>query len=98
MTTKPDKPEPLPTRVPAKEFARHIGHYQRQALTQPITITAHDRPSLVVLSVEEYQRLMRRDRKALRVEELSDEELDAIAAYRPEPEDAAFDHEDDLKP
>lgn len=98
MAIKLDEPETLPSQVPAKEFARRIGQYQRQALAQPITITAHGQPSLVVLNVTEYQRLKRRDRVAMRVEELSDEDLTAIAAYRPEPNDDAIDYEDDLTP
>jgi prevent-host-death family protein len=47
-------PQPM---IPAKDFQRHIRRYQRLALTQPLTITAHGEPSLVMMSLNEYQRL-----------------------------------------
>jgi prevent-host-death family protein len=95
MSTKRRPEDELPNQVPAKEFARKIGEYQRKALVQPVTITAHGKPSLVVLNAEEYQRLKRRDRRVLRVEELDDETLDAIAVQlsAPDPEATALDRE-----
>lgn len=96
MTAKSD-PSELPNLVPAKEFARHIGQYQRQALAQPMTITAHGQPSLVVLNVIEYQRLKRRDREVLDLDKLSGEQIDelltALEASRPTEISDAFDHE-----
>jgi hypothetical protein len=46
-----------------------------------------------MLSVEEYERLRRRDREALRVEELPEDLLDAIAAAEPPVEAHRFDGE-----
>jgi prevent-host-death family protein len=83
--------------VTAKEFQRQPGRYQRLAQAAPLTITAHGEPSLVLMSVAEYERLRRRDREVLVIEELSldqvDDLLDALANSRPDPEAAAFDHE-----
>ncbi len=85
--------------VSAKEFQRQPGRYQRLAQAQPITITAHGEPSLVIMSVREYERLKRRDREVLVIDEMSVEQVDELlAALResePSPEAAAFDHEMD---
>jgi prevent-host-death family protein len=94
--------ERLPTQVPAKEFARKIGQYQRQALVQPITITSNGQPSLVLLNVDEYRRLKRRDREVFDVRNLTPEQagelLEALELSRQEvsrqdPETDRYAHE-----
>jgi hypothetical protein len=47
----------------------------------------------VLISVEEYRRLKRRDRLALRVGMLDDATLAALAATEPPEEAALYDHE-----
>lgn len=47
----------------------------------------------MVLSAEEYARLKRRDREVLRVEDLSAEHLEAIAAAKPPAKAATYDRE-----
>lgn len=80
-------------RVSSTEFQKKIGLYQDMALAEPVAITRNGRDRNVLLSAEEYDRLARRDRKVLRVEELSAEELEAIARAAPPAEAASFDHE-----
>jgi prevent-host-death family protein len=82
-----------PISVPAAEVQRHFALYQDKALTQPVAVTSRGRPRIVMLSVEEYERLRRRDREALRVEDLPEALIAAIAAAEPSAEAAAFDHE-----
>jgi len=65
--------------VPAAEFQRNIGLYQDKALSEPVFVTRNGRERTVLISADEYRRLKRRDRQALRVEELSQEEIEAIA-------------------
>jgi prevent-host-death family protein len=65
--------------VSAAEFQRHFGRYQDAALKQPVSITRNGRERLVVLAVEEYERLKRRDREVLLASDLTDAELTAIA-------------------
>lgn len=65
--------------VPAAEFQRNIGTYQDRALTEPVFVTRNGREKTVLLSVEEYRRLKRRDREVLAVEQLSDNDLAAIS-------------------
>jgi len=80
-------------RVTSTDFQKKIGLYQDMALTEPLAITRNGRDKIVVLSAEEYRRLKRRDREVLRVEDLTREDLEAIAAAKPPAEAAAFDHE-----
>jgi len=64
--------------VSAAEFQRNFGRYQDEALKQPVSITRNGRDRLVVLAVEEYQRLKRRDRVVFKTEELSEADIKAI--------------------
>jgi PHD/YefM family antitoxin component YafN of YafNO toxin-antitoxin module len=89
-------PDPEPT-VAAKDFQRRPGRYQRLARAQPLTITAHGEASLVMMSIEEYRRLKRQDRRVVVIDELSDEQADELLAAlrqsKPSPEAAAFNDE-----
>ncbi len=66
-------------KVSSAEFQRHFGRYQDSAIREPILVTRNGRERVVLLSVDEYQRLKRREQLALRVEALSDADLEAIA-------------------
>ena len=48
-------------KVSAAEFQRNIGKYQDAALTQPVVVARNGRERTVMISVEEYHRLKRRD-------------------------------------
>jgi prevent-host-death family protein len=65
--------------VSSAEFQRNFGMYQDKALAEPVAITRNGRERLVVLSVDEYRRLKRREREVLPVEALSDADLGSIA-------------------
>ena len=80
-------------RVTSREFQRNFGRFQDEALKSPLSITRNGRDRLVVLSIEEYERLKRRDRRALAVEELSDAEIEAIGRAEPPSEAERYDHE-----
>ena len=68
--------------VTSAEFQRKIGLYQDKALAEPVTITKNGRDRLVLLSVEEYRRLKRRDRRVFSIDEITDEQLAAVEAAR----------------
>ena len=63
----------------AAEVQRNFSLWQDRALREPVGITRNGRPRLVMMSVEEYQRLKRRDRQVLSLDEFTDEDLAAIA-------------------
>lgn len=80
-------------KVTSAEFQKKFGRYRDTAMREPVYISNHGRDSLVLLSVQEYERLKRRDREALRVDDLSDEELEAIANAEWPQEAREHDHE-----
>ena len=80
-------------RITTREFQRNFERFQDDALRAPLSITFNGRERLVLLSVEEYARLKRRDREALFVEELSEAEIAAIRRAEPSPDAAQYDHE-----
>jgi prevent-host-death family protein len=66
------------SRITSAEFQRNVGLYEDKALAEPITITKDGEERLVLLSVEEYQRLKRRDRRVFAVEDLTPEQIAAL--------------------
>jgi prevent-host-death family protein len=79
--------------VSAAEFQRNFGRYQDEALKQPVSITRNGRDRLVVLAVEEYQRLKHRDRTVRKVAEMSAAELELIARSEMDPRHNNLDDE-----
>jgi prevent-host-death family protein len=80
-------------RVSSSEFGKEVGRCQDVALTEPVIVTRNGRDRTVVISVDEYRRLKRRDREVLGLEDFTDEDIAAIEASRPPDEAKAFDHE-----
>jgi prevent-host-death family protein len=64
----------------ASEFQDRVGEALDRSLSQPVLITKHGRPRNVVLSYDEYERLRARDRRAVRAEDLTDEDIAALEA------------------
>ena len=62
----------------ASEFQDRVGEALDRSLSQPVLITKHGRPRNVVLSYDEYERLRARDRRAVRAEDLTDEDIAAL--------------------
>jgi prevent-host-death family protein len=68
--------------VTASEFQQSFGEVSAKAAREPVTITRHGRPHLVVMAAEEWERLKRRDRKVGLVEDLPDEWIEAVRAAK----------------
>ncbi|MBI1867879.1 MAG: type II toxin-antitoxin system Phd/YefM family antitoxin [Methylocystis sp.] len=66
-------------RVTTAEFIKNYGALADRALAEPVTITKNGRDRLVVMSADEYNRLKRRDRRVVRSEDLTDQEIELIA-------------------
>jgi prevent-host-death family protein len=64
----------------ASEFQDRVGEALDRSLSQPVLITKHGRPRNVILSYDEYERLRARERRAVRAEDLTDEDIAAIEA------------------
>jgi PHD/YefM family antitoxin component YafN of YafNO toxin-antitoxin module len=69
-------------KVSSAEFIKNYGTLTDKALVEPVTITKNGRDRLVVISSDEYERMRRRDRRVVRVEDLSDEEFEEIMQQR----------------
>jgi hypothetical protein len=83
-------------KVSAAEFQRNIGRYQDMALVQPVAVTRNGRERTVMISVEEYHRLKRRDRQVLGLDDFTDMDVAALEETRAPDSSKAFDRE--LKP
>lgn len=82
-------------RVSSGELQKKIGQIQDLALVDPVTITNNGRDRLVMMSVEEYRRLKRRDRRVMGLEDFTEADLEALRKVEPSAAAAAFDHEED---
>jgi len=80
-------------KVSAAEFQRNIGRYQDLALTQPVAVTRNGRERTVMISIEEYRRLKRRDRQVLSLDDFSEADIAALETTRAPEASKAFDHE-----
>jgi len=80
-------------KVPSAEFQKNIGRYQDLALTQPVTVTKNGRDRTVLISVDEYHRLKRRDRQVMAPSDFTEADIAAIERASPPAEAARFDHE-----
>lgn len=87
-----DRPSEM-VKVSAAEFQRNIGRYQDLALTQPVAVTRNGRELTVMISIEEYRRLKRRDRQVLSLDDFTDADIAAVEATRAPDTSKAFDHE-----
>ncbi|MEQ9122128.1 MAG: type II toxin-antitoxin system Phd/YefM family antitoxin [Alphaproteobacteria bacterium] len=79
--------------VASAEFQKNFGRYQDEALRRPVTVTRNGRARLVVLSVEEYNRLTALDRVAVRMEDLPGEMAAALEAASMDPRHDSLDAE-----
>ena len=69
-------------KVSAAEFQRNICRCQDIALTQPVVVARDGRERTVMISVEEYRRLKRRDRRVMSLEDFTDEDIAALEDTR----------------
>jgi PHD/YefM family antitoxin component YafN of YafNO toxin-antitoxin module len=79
--------------VSTVEVQRDFPAWQLRARREPVAVTNNGQPSTVLISMEEYRRLKRRDRQALRIEMLDDAALAALATTEAPEEAAQYDHE-----
>ena len=58
--------------INTSEFAEHVGEYTSMARREPVTVTRRDRPSVVLISAEDYQRMKHNDKRATRAVAVAD--------------------------
>lgn len=64
----------------AGDLVRQFSHYSDVALAQPVVVTRNGRPRNVLISVEEYDRLKKRDQQAFIAADTPDHFLADIEA------------------
>jgi prevent-host-death family protein len=69
-----------PFKVTSAELVRNFSELSDQALTEPIIITKNGRDRLVLLAIEDYQRLKKRERLARKIEDTPIEFIEALEA------------------
>ncbi len=61
------------------EAQKNFGRYSKQALEKPVVVTQYGKPSVVILSALEYERLKELDRRVMLLDEMSDAEIEEMA-------------------
>ncbi len=79
--------------VSSTEFQKQVGLFQDKALSEPIFVTRNGRERTVLLSADEYRRLYKLARRSMSVTELTEQELEEIAAAEVPAEYAYLDAE-----
>jgi PHD/YefM family antitoxin component YafN of YafNO toxin-antitoxin module len=64
--------------VSAKDVAGKFGFYTDEAMLRPVGIQRHGTTRVVMISLNEYERLLRRDRQVLLTKDLDDDTAAAI--------------------
>ncbi len=86
-------------RISSAYFLKNYEAVIDKALFEPVTITRDGRDRLVLLSIDEFNRLKRRDRRVYRIEEMTSEQIAAIEKAEVPAEYAYLDEElKDWKP
>lgn len=65
----------------AGELVRQFSHYSDLALAEPVIVTKNGRPRNVLISVDEYERLKRRDRQVFLAQDAPPELMEDLRAY-----------------
>ena len=69
--------------VSAKQVASKFGYYTDEAMLRPVGIQRLGLTRIVMISLNEYERLLRRDRQVILTEDLDEETLEAIRTAEP---------------
>ena len=79
-------------RFSAHELQRNPGPIREAAIKSPVAITYHGRDRLIIMSVDQYQRLKRRDRQVFRIEDLPRDYIEILREPYSAPEQDALNH------
>lgn len=75
----------MPKRVQtaeATDVQRRFAYWKRKAQQSPVRVRNHGQDEIVMVSVDEYERLKMRDREVLTLADLSDEDVAEIMRAR----------------
>jgi prevent-host-death family protein len=75
----------MPT-VSSAEVQKNFGRFKDAARTEPVVVTQYGKPAVVILDASEYERLKELDRRVLRLDEMSDSEIEEMLQAEIPPE------------
>jgi prevent-host-death family protein len=58
--------------ISSAEAGRNFSQYREKAESEPVVVLHYNRPSVVIIAASEFERLKRRDRQVLSIEEMPD--------------------------
>lgn len=76
--------------ITAKEFAENFADHSMEAEGGLVLIEMVDGDPLVVISMGEYNRLLQRDRQVFNIQNLPEEDMQAIRDAKPSDDSARF--------
>ena len=74
--------------ITSVEAQKNFGEFRVLAEREPVFVLHYNKPSVVILSADEYARLKRRDRKVVATEDLPDWLAEKISEARMDPRHA----------
>ncbi len=66
------------TIVSSAEVQKNFGRFKDVARTEPVIVTQYGKPAVVILDASEYERLKELDRRVLRLDDMSDSEIEEM--------------------
>jgi len=72
--------------VSSAEVQKNFGRFKEAARTEPVVVTQYGKPAVVILDASEYERLKELDRRVLRLDDMSDAEIDEMLQSEIPPE------------
>ena len=72
--------------VSSAEVQKNFGRFKEAARTEPVVVTQYGKPAVVILNASEYDRLKELDRRVLRLDDMSDAEIDEMLQSEIPPE------------
>src|SRR5215469_10914628 len=75
----------MPT-VSSAEVQKNFGRFKDMARTEPVVVTQYGKPAVVILDATEYSRLKELDRRVMRLDDMSDAEIDEMLRSEIPPE------------
>jgi PHD/YefM family antitoxin component YafN of YafNO toxin-antitoxin module len=78
-------------RFTSLDLQRNTARVQEAALREPVAVSYHGRDRLVIVSIDEFERLKRRDKMVISMEEMPEEFIRALQEPYSGAEQAALD-------
>lgn len=73
-------------KVSSAEVQKNFGRFKDMARAEPVVVTQYGKPSVVIIDAAEYARLKELDRRVMRLDDMSDAEIDEMAQAEIPPE------------